>query len=134
MIRKDYLLKLLQQLDEAIKNINAKRGSGNYEEALQINRQAYRRLLGLDAEELPDLDFLINEKKLEFDELNVMAELLTEEADSLLKLEKPAEALPRYNLALDIFEYLNDAEKIFSFEREARMAHIIGQLNELENG
>jgi NurA-like 5'-3' nuclease len=132
VIRKDYLLKLLQQLDEAIKKINAKRGSGAYEEALQINRQAYQRLLGVDPEETKDLDYLLNEKRLEFDELNVMAELLTEEADSLLKLDKPGNALPKYNLALDIFEYLNEAEKVFSFEREARMAHIVKQLNSME--
>ncbi len=132
MIRKDYLLKLLQQLDEALQKVHGKRGNGDHEEALQIIRQSYQRLLGLESEELSDLAYLTQEKKLEPDEMNALAELLTEEADTLMAIEQLKDAAEKYSLALDIFDYLNATEKIFSFEREAQMAHILKQLKSMD--
>ena len=132
VIRKDYMLKLLQQLDEAMSKIQGKREKNDYEEALKIARESYQQILKLEYQEMGDLHHLVNEKKLEFGELNVIAELLTEEADSLVQLDQKVTAMKKYNLAIDIFDYLNEVEKVFSFEREARMAYIMKQLKKLE--
>jgi hypothetical protein len=47
-------------------------------------------------------------------------------------LEIHVSARQRCSLALQIFDYLNITEKVYSFERESRIARIQSLLNRLE--
>jgi tetratricopeptide (TPR) repeat protein len=131
MIRKDHLLKLLQQLDEALKKISGLKHEGNTESALEVVEQSYAKLLGIgipDQEDEQFLNKLLGEKALEFDELNVLAHLLKEEGDLYFALDDHEKSLTKYHQALDVFEYLNKEEKVFSFEREAKISEILERM------
>lgn len=135
MIRKDHLLKLLQQLNEALKKIKSLKDEGKTESALEVVDQSYMKLLELKASDLESEQFpdkLLDEKSLEFDELNVLAELLKEEGDIYYSLPDHKKSLLKYNQALDIFDYLNREEKIFSFEREAKISMILERIKHIE--
>ena len=84
MFKKDYMMKLLQQLEEALKKINQKKGEGDHESALQLTDHAYQKILKLDINEYDENQFvkcLLSDHSLDFDELNVLAALLKEEGD-----------------------------------------------------
>lgn len=127
MFRKDYLMKLLQQLEEALKKINQKRREGDHEHALRLTKDSYQKLLGLQSTEMDSEEFinkLLENKSLEFDELNVLAELLKEEGDIHFDLENNKRSKLKYEQALEVFAYLNQEEKVFSFEREAKISEM----------
>ncbi|MDF9797652.1 tetratricopeptide (TPR) repeat protein [Catalinimonas alkaloidigena] len=127
MFKKDYLLKLLQQLDQAMKKINQLRGEGEPESALQFTKDTYQKLLNLDIQQYGDdlfLETLLSEKSFEFDELNVLAELLKEEGDIHYEMHNFQKSHIKYRQALEVFDYLNREEKVFSFEREAKISQM----------
>lgn len=125
MFKKDYLLNLLQQLDEALKKTNQLRGEGEAESALQITKDTYQKLLDFNIDDYGDepfLEELLEERSFEFDELNVLAELLKEEGDIYYETENYQKSKAKYGQALQVFAYLNKEEKVFSFEREAKIS------------
>lgn len=134
MFKKDYLLKLLQQLDEALKKSNQLREQGEAESALQVTKDTYQKLLGLNIEnyvEESSPEKLLKEKSFEFDELNVLAELLKEEGDIYYEDGHLQKAKFKYVQALEVFAYLNREEKVFSFEREAKISMMEERLHDL---
>jgi hypothetical protein len=135
VIKKDYLLKLLQQVNDVIAKARAKTDERAAGEALILYHKSYKRLLGLNPDDISRIDSfeqLLNKDQLDLEELNAMALLLSEEAETLLLLENHVSARQRCSLALQIFDYLNITEKVYSFERESRIARIQSLLNRLE--
>lgn len=135
MINKDHLLKLLQQLDEALMKVDDKKDEQDLEGALEIVRASYAKLLDiqiLDQESHQFFDDLLHNNALELAELNVLAELLKEEGDIFYELKEYEKSLLKYHQTMDIFDHLNKKQKVFSFEREAKISEIMERINYLE--
>lgn len=123
MLKKDILLKLLQQLDQVQKKAKALKMEGKNEEALTVVKVAYKKLLSISPEKLDEAGFiskLTNHSVLGLEEFNVLAELLKEEGDLYYEKQKFSLAKTKYEQSLALFDYLNREEKVFSFEREAK--------------
>lgn len=134
MINKDSLLKLLQQWDQTQKEISSLKLEGSKDEALKVIDQSYIKLLGLKRYDLQTehyLDNLLYDNTMGFEELNVLAELLKEEADLYYEFDDKI-ALMKYRQSLDIFDYLNQEERVFSFEREAKISAILACIKHME--
>ncbi|MFP4091883.1 MAG: hypothetical protein ACLFUB_11605 [Cyclobacteriaceae bacterium] len=132
MIRKDFFLKQLQQLDEIIRKVTALRRESKEDEAQHEIHTAYSKLLGLDSaafSEGMEAGKLQEEFSLNLQQLDILARLLYEEGNIHYDLQNE-QAEMKFSLALDIYQYLNREEKIFSFEREAAMADLIQKLSD----
>lgn len=134
MIRKDFIMRQLEELAKIIGLLLKLKTEHKTEEAMALIREAYSGLLHLDDafvdEESTSEQFLkqIEEKGLEGDMLYAFAELLYE--DGLLRYENQKEnALLRLHKALILFDFLNRTSLTFSFDRSVKMEKIKGILD-----
>ncbi len=124
MISKDSLLQLLKQWDETQKKINELIDDHENSQALDQIRDSYNRFLKINLPEGEDEQLLPVDKylhSLEFDELKVLADLLNKEGEVYYELEEDEKSRIKYQQALEVYNFLNKEEKLFSFEREAKI-------------
>lgn len=104
---------------------------------LQIIQQSYEELLGLDIEKLdhlsPDhlITYLIREQQYDEGQLEFLAEMLYRQGELLLGSGQIHPGCHRLQCALLIFELLDNRQRIFSFERQARMQAIRQELDKI---
>ena len=98
------------------------------DEALETIHKTYSRFLKFNVEDLDavlendPVNKLINEHNFDGHRLNALAELLKAEGDIYLHEEREEKAKSRYYKALLLFEYLNQTQQVYSFDREAKIS------------
>lgn len=119
MYNRDYFLKLVQQFAQVLARISGLKEKGEQEKAAELIRDTYSGLLKLERPYLLKLDetqlisTLRKLHRLEYDQLEVLARLMYEDAE--------LDTAQKNNLcqkALLILHYLNTAQRVYSFERE----------------
>ena len=108
MIRRDYILRLIEQFFQIVKRIVGYRAEQRYGEALALVRQGYKSFLGADAEfvdrhSADELLDMMHSGLLSAEQLVMAAKLLKEEAELIELLEAPEEARSRRLKALRLF-------------------------------
>lgn len=128
MFKRDYLLHIIEQIGKVLVKIVDLLKDNKPDEALDTIHKTYDRFLHLKVEELDAIleqdpvNKLINEHDFDGQRLNALAELLKAEGDIHLYEGNEERAKSRYYKALILFEYLNQTEQVYSFDREAKIA------------
>lgn len=108
MIRRDYILRLIEQFFEIVRRIVNYRAEQRFSEALTLVRQGYKSFLGADAEfvdrhSAAELLDMMSSGLMNAEQLMMAAKLLKEEAELLELLEVPEEARSRRLKSLSLF-------------------------------
>lgn len=126
MIRKDFILRQLEELAKILGILLKLKTENKTDEAMSLLKEAYSGLLNLDDgfvdEEIPSEVFLkkVEEKGIEGDALHAFAELLYE--DGMLRYENKLDnAFVRLHKALILFHLLNRTSLTFSFDRNVKL-------------
>ena len=124
MIQKDYFLKVLQQLTQVIARALQLSHSGNAKAALELLGEQCQKLLEEQGEVLAYLPVETLAQQYDEGQLTLLADLLTAEGEILLDAAKAKAARVRLSKALALFQYLNQVQQVFDFEREGKMQRI----------
>ena len=124
MIRKDYFLKVLQQLTQVIARALQLSHSGNAKAALELLDEQYQKQLQEQSEILAGRSVAALASQYDEGQLTLLADLLTAEGEILLDAAKAKAARVRLSKALALFQYLNQVQQVFDFEREGKMQRI----------
>lgn len=136
MEKRDYLMDQIEQLGRALAMILSKlygfRGQGRVSEGIEMTNQSLKSELNLDIDELssvPTDQFvsrLREEKKFTHENLERLADILLLIADDLYN-SKPDRKQSRnlYSKCLKIYNFVNDSDLTFSFERQSKVERII---------
>lgn len=135
MIRKDFILRQLEELAKILGILLKLKTEHKTEEAMELIKEAYSGLLKLDEsfvdEETTSEVFLkqVAAKEIEGDALHAFAELLYE--DGMLRYENNEDkAFIRLHKALILFDLLNRTSPTFSFDRNIKLEKIKRVLEE----
>lgn len=133
MIKKDYIERLTQQIAALLAELMGK----ETKEALEIIDKAYDIWLKLSRKELLALGtnelfiLLVEEKEMKAHQLELLAEMMTKEGEIYLKENDKDKAKLSLEKALRLFEFVDEAQQLYSMERQATMQHIKNQLSVL---
>lgn len=122
MIRRDYLMRVIDEFGKFIQKIMGLRLEGKTEEALNEIDTVYEGLIEADPKVLKAikankfLDFLINEKGFNNKYLSMIAELHFEEGQIYLETGDPISARDVMKKAQILIEYLKDNDSTFSYD------------------
>lgn len=122
MIRKDYILRIVEEFAKFLAAIVGLKREGKYEEALKKVDQVFNSMINLDPvilksikqEEL--IDFLIEEKQFNLHYLKMIAELLFEEGQIYVEQGDPVTAQNVLGKAKILINYLMENDRTFSFD------------------
>lgn len=137
MEQRDYLMKQFEQLGIVLAALLGFKTSGEYKKALEMITEAYAGIPGFDPSllEIADpRDFLtkiLNDDQISFEKINLIGNFVYEEGEFLILSGSSGLAMDRYRKALAIFQYLDKKEKLYSFDRMAkvlRIKEILGKL------
>lgn len=138
MFKRDYLLSIIEQIGKVLAKVVDLLKKNEPEEALDTVHKTYDRFFHMKVEELDNIlendpvNKLINEHDFDDQRLNALADLLKTEGDIYLKTDKSELAKSRYYKAMIIFEYLNQVEQVYSFDREAKISDMQEKIRILE--
>jgi len=128
MFKRDYILQIIEQIGKVLAKVAELLNDKKPDEARQAIHKTYQRYLKINVAELDTVlendpvNTLINQHDFDNQRLNALADLLKAEGDIYLQEEEEDFAKSRYAKALIIFEYLNQTEQVYSFDREAKIA------------
>ncbi len=139
MEKRDYLMDQIEQLGQALAQIFSKlfgfNKQGKVIEAIEITSQSLKTELNLDLTEIsliPTRDFILTlqkDEKLNNTNLELLADILLQVADSTcIDPLKSKESLNLYSKCLEIYNYMNERDLTYSFERESKIARIQNSL------
>lgn len=139
MEKRDYLMDQIELLGQALAQIFSKlfgfNKQGKVIEAVEITSQSLKTELNLDLTEIsliPTRDFIITlqkDEKLNNTNLELLADILLQVADSTcIDPMKREESLNLYSKCLEIYNYMNERDLTYSFERESKIARIQNSL------
>lgn len=139
MEKRDYLMDQIELLGQALAQIFSKlfgfNKQGKVIEAVEITSQSLKTELNLDLTEIsliPTRDFIITlqkDEKLNNTNLELLADILLQVADSTcIDPLKSEESLNLYSKCLEIYNYMNERDLTYSFERESKIARIQNSL------
>ena len=134
MIRKDYILRIVEEFAKFLAAIVGLRLEGKLDEALKKIDDVYKGMIelepiiikSLDPEEL--LDFLIKEKEFNNHYLKMIAELLFEEGQIYAEIGDPVSARNVLEKAKILINHLMENDKTFSFDWYEKLSVIDGLL------
>lgn len=134
MPKEDYLIKYLEKLSRAVAAMLGFRDKGFPEDAIRLADETYRELLGSGNDEImtfADSQFLEMVQKAGYSGTYIesMAQLTEQTADSYAELNENEKALSFYSHALQLYDYLNEKDKTFSFEREMKISALKNKIN-----
>ncbi len=135
MIKKDYILRMVEEFAKFLAAIMGLREDGKYEEALKKIDNVYKGMIQLDPigiksigpEEL--LDYLKSEKKDNHHYLKMIAELLYEEGQVYVETGDPISARNVLEKSKVLINYLMDNDPTFSldwYEKISSIDQILG--------
>ena len=122
MIRKDYILRIVEEFAKFLAAIVGLKREGKFDEALKKIDQVYNGMIDLDPIILKSIDqdelmdFLLNEKKFNLHYLKMIAELLFEEGQIYAENGDPVSARNVLEKARILIDYLMENDPTFSFD------------------
>lgn len=122
MIRKDYILRMVQEFAKFLAKIIGLRMEGKLDEALMEIDNIYKGMIDLDPIVLKSLDpgelldFLLKEKKYNNHYIKMIAELLFEEGQIYVENGDPISARNVMEKAKILINYLMENDSTFSFD------------------
>jgi len=127
--KEDYLLKYLEKLSRVIAAMMGFRDKGFPEDAIRLADETYKELLDFKVDELaimPVEKFMEIVRKTGYSStyLETLAQLANETANSLFAQGKDEKANQFYGKTLQLYNFLNEKDKTFSFEREMIIAEL----------
>ena len=131
MIRRDYIERLTQQIAELI----AKMIGLNVEEKMEFIDKAFDEWLHLDPEELENIPeeelllFLIQKKKFNIHQLELLAEILAKRGETFFENKQFPKATDQLKKSLIIFEEVEAKQQLYSIERQKTLEQIHQLLN-----
>ena len=134
MPKEDYLIKYLEKLSRAVAAMLGFRDKGFPEDAIRLADETYRELLGNGNDEILAMN---NERFVELVQkagysstyIESTAQLTEQTADSYAELNENEKAQSFYSHALQLYDYLNEKDKTFSFEREMKISALKNKIN-----
>lgn len=122
MIRKDYILRMVEEFAKFLAKIVGLKQEGKFNEALKKIDDVYQGMIDLDpavlksigADEL--LDFLQNEKKYNNIYIKIIAELLFEEGQIYIESGDPVSGRNVLEKAKVLINFLMENDSTFSFD------------------
>lgn len=126
MIQKDYIMRLAQQVAQILAKLLAK----NYEDSLPEIEAVYEKHLPIGRQKLVELPpeellpFLTARTDIEFPHIEAYAELFYFEGIKLHEASQIQSSNDRLSKAQILFTYLNEAQGVFSFERQEKLQSI----------
>ena len=136
MIRRDYIMRMIDEFGKFLTAIVGLKREGNFEEALDKVDGLYQGMLDLDPKILKAmssdevLDYLQNEKKYDNRYLKLIAELLYEEGQIYHESGDPISAQNVLQKAKVLINYLIETDSTFSFDWYEKLATIENLLPE----
>ena len=135
MIRRDYIMRMVEEFGKFLAAIAGLKREGEYEEALKKIDGVYEGMIDLDpkilksvgADEL--LGFLRDEKQFNNHYLKMIAELLFEEGQIYHESGNPVSAYNVLEKAKILIKYLMDSDATFSFDWYEKLSVINGILD-----
>lgn len=124
MIRKDYFLKVLQQLTQVIARALQLSHSGDAKAALELLDEQYQKQLQEQSEILAGRSVAALANQYDEGQLTLLADLLMAEGEILMTATEVEAARARLSKALALFQHLNQAQQVYDFEREGKMQRI----------
>lgn len=122
MIRKDYILRIVEEFAKFLAAIVGLKREGKFDEALKKVDQVYLGMINIDPVILKSInpdeltDFLLHEKKFNNHYLKMIAELLFEEGQIYAENGDPVSARNVLEKARIIIDYLMENDPTFSFD------------------
>ena len=124
MIRKDYFLKVLQQLTQVIARALKLSHSGDAKAALELLDGQYQKQLQEQSEILVKYPVEVLAQRYDEGQLTLLADLLTAEGEILMSATEAEAARARLSKALTLYQHLNQVQQVYDFEREGKMQQI----------
>jgi len=124
MIRKDYFLKVLQQLTQVIARALQLSHSGDAKAALELLDEQYEKQLQEQSEILSGRSVAALAIQYDEGQLTLLADLLMAEGEILMSATEVEAARLRLSKALALFQHLNQVQQVYDFEREGKMQQI----------
>ena len=122
MIRKDYILRLVDEFGKFLAKIARLRLEGDYDDALKLIDDIYQGMLNAEPKVLKSIDtdklveYLQQEKKFSNQYLKMIAELLFEEGHIYIENGDPISARNVLEKSKVLIEYLMENDATFSFD------------------
>lgn len=135
MPKEDYLLKYLEKLSRVIAAMLGLREKGCLADAISLADETYKELIGCKVDELvkmPTGEFMELIRKTGYSSayINALAQLAFETATAFQVQENNQPATSFYRKALELYLFLNEKDKTFSFEREQIISDLKTRIQE----
>lgn len=127
MPKEDYLIKYLEKLSRAVAAMLGFRDKGFPEDAIKLADETFRELVHMN-----NADIFASTKELFADSvqkagysgtyIESMAQLAEQTAEAYAEMGELENAQIFYTNAIHLYDYLNEKDKTFSFEREMKIA------------
>jgi len=135
--QKDYILRMLEMLADLIAGILGLIGKGRFEEAERAVENAYYDFLKQDASFFRNIpkakltSVLLQKHDYTHGHLEVLSELFFAEAEVKYHLGRQKASLGYYEKSLILLEFVLEKSKLFSIEKQQRLAFLKNRINEL---
>jgi len=130
MIRKDYILRMVEEFAKFLAAIMGLKDEGKYEEALKKIDSVYTGLLNIEPVTVKAistdevLDFLKTEKKFTNQYLNMVAELLYEEGMIYAEMGDPVSTRNVLEKSKVLINFLSENDQTFSYDWYEKLKNI----------
>lgn len=141
MEQKDYLLRQIEEagrvLAEVLSKLTGFKNKGQVNEGIEKTDQILQNRMDIGLKELTALQndhlmtHLEKKEKIFPENYDKLAELLTEVAEGMAQQNDKEEAKKLYEKILYIYQYLEEYESAFSFDRFAKMEKIRAAMGKL---
>jgi len=127
-VRRDYLLRLIEDFFSFLARIMKLKGEKNYQQAMILIDETAMSLLHLDINDLMvnEASFLkiTEDKNFSHDQMEILAELLKVKADVNRELNAVFSAVNLYEKSLFLFEFIQVTSKNYSLNRAKKIEEI----------
>jgi hypothetical protein len=135
-VRRDYLLRLIEQFFKFLAIILRLRNEKQYEQASALIDEAGQKFLNIEMNTMvsSDMDTFIkhvDEKSFTLDQFEILAELLKAKAEISVDTNHQFTAINLFDKSLYLFEQINEKSKNYSLLRVNKMVEIRQTLNSL---
>ena len=134
MIQKDYIQRMIEQISKVLALLM---GMDVPEEKIKIINEAYEHWLKTNPDYLRKLspenivDVLVRGKGYTVEQMEFLAELMAEEGKAEAEKGNTVIAADLWRKCLVLFDYVNEVQQLFSFERMGRIGDIKSRLEKL---
>lgn len=137
MLRKDYILRMIEMLAELIAGILGLIKKGEFDKASKAIDYAYHQLLSEDAAFFQNIpcneltDTLLNEHNYENGHLEVLSELFRAQAELFYAQGKINESRDYYQKSFTLLTFITENTITFSFDNEMKIVNLKNRIEEL---